>query len=368
MDFHDLHKSILKGTAHGKTIWQPRINCWYDDRVYRGEAFPAGYEGMDRKALYEALGVSDRLYQFNACFKPSYDETIRVTHRRVDDLTDELVITTPEGTVNEITRGNRSNPGRMPVKWFVETEEDLKTWIYIEEHTTWRFDQATYDELFRDLGHLGLPAAFLCRVNIQQLIVTLAGVENTYYLLADSPDTVEAYFKALSKSQEGYLAAALTSPLEWLNYGDNIHCKILPPTLLQKYVIPEYEKRRDILKQRDIFLYSHFDGDFRDYLPLLQHCALDGFEALTPTPQGDVTVDEMVNALGKDLYLVDGVAALLFSDLYPVSMLKQQVQEVMERMEGRLILGISDELPSDGLLERVLIVRDMVADFNAKRG
>mgnify|MGYP003835256303 FL=1 len=162
----------------------------------------------------------------------------------------------------------------MPVKWFVETEEDLKAYIYIEEHTTWHFDRDIYDRLFSDLGHLGLPAAFLCRTNIQNLIVSLAGVENTYYLLADCPDTVEAYFDALSKSQEGYLAAVLASPLQWLNYGDNIHCKILPPSLLN---------------------------------------------------------------------------------------------QLLNRLEGRLILGISDELPSDGLLERVCIVRDMVADFNAKR-
>lgn len=369
MDFNLLHHKILKGTANGQTIWQPRINCWYDDRVYRGESLGKGYEGLDRKGLYEALGVSDRLYQFNACFQPSYDETIKVSHRKIDALTDEVVITTPEGSVNEVTRGNLSNPGRMPIKWFVETEEDLKVWIYIEEHTSWRFNRQVYDQLFADLGHLGLPAAYVCRVNIQQLIVTLAGVENTYYLLADCPDTVEAYFDALSKSQEGYLAAALESPLEWLNYGDNIHCKILPPSLLEKYVIPEYEKRRQILKQKkDIFLYSHFDGDFKDYLGLLGDCALDGFEALTPLPQGDVTVDEMINALGRDLVLVDGVAALLFSDLYPVQMLRDQVTELLNRLEGRLILGISDELPSDGLLERVLVVRDMVADFNAKRG
>lgn len=368
MDFHALHRSILKGAAGGRTLWQPRINCWLDDRLYRGEPLPRGYEGLDRKGLYEALGVSDRLYQFNACFQAAYDPSIRVTRRQIDPMTSETVLHTPVGDVTEVTRGNTSNPGRMPIKWYVETEEDLKTFIYIEEHTAWRFDRAMYDRLLRDLGHLGLPAAYLCRVNIQQLLVTLAGVENTYYLLADCPDTVEAYFKALSVSQEGYIAAVLDSPLEWLNYGDNIHCKILPPRLLRKYVIPEYEKRRGLLKRRDIFLYSHFDGDCRDYLPLLRDCALDGFEALTPRPQGDVTVREIADALGPDLFLVDGVAALLFSRLFPEDMLRAQVTELLERLEGRLILGISDELPSDGLLERVTLVRDMVAAFNAKRG
>ena len=139
--------------------------------------------------------------------------------------------------------------------------------------------------------------AFLCRTNIQNLIVSLAGVENTYYLLADCPDTVEAYFDALSKSQEGYLAAVLASRFNyqlWRQYSLQDSA-----ALTAKNIDSEYEKRRDILKkERDIFLYSHFDGDFRDYLPLLQDCALDGFEALTPQPQGDVAVDEMIAALG----------------------------------------------------------------------
>ena len=102
----------------------------------------------------------------------------------------------------------------------------------------------------QEQGHLGLPSMCLPRTNIQHLFVVLAGVTNTIFLLADYPDTVEAYFRALSKSQEGMLEAVGDSPLEWINYGDNLHCKILPPDLYRKYILPEYEKRGDILHKK----------------------------------------------------------------------------------------------------------------------
>ena len=80
------------------------------------------------------------------------------------------------------------------------------------EATTYSFNMDIYQQLFAQLGHLGLPSMCLPRTSIQHLFVMLAGVTNTIYLLADYPDTVEAYFKALSKSQEGMLEAVSNIP------------------------------------------------------------------------------------------------------------------------------------------------------------
>jgi len=367
MNLFELNSAVIKRQANGKTIWQPRIDCWIRDRDFRGEALPGSFAGCDLNGIYETIGCSNRLYCFNACFSRKYDDTITTHHNVLGKRLFEDIIETPVGIVRQVTRGNSSNGGTMPVKWYVETAADLRVFCYIEAHTNYAFHQEMYDLLMLTNGHLGLPAAYMPRVNIQKLLIELCGVENTYYLLYDEPQAVEDYFRVYSKAQEGYLRAAAASPLEWINYGDNLHCKILPPELLKKYVLPEYEKRAGILRAAGKFVYAHFDGDFRDYLPLMHHCFLDGFEALTPLPQGDVTVEEMKAALGNDLFLVDGIAALLFSPFYPEAQLIAQTKQVLELFEGQLVLGISDELPSDGLLERVALVNEMVNEFNAKR-
>ena len=362
----NLNRDIIRKNAGGKTIWQPRIGCWYDDRVYRGEELPGKYRGCDHKGIYEMIGCSDRLYMFGECLEVKYDDSVKFSQREIGYRQWEHVVETPVGKISSIVTGSSDNPGTMPKKAWIENEQDLKVYIYIEEAASYSFNMDTYNRLYSEYAHLGLPTMFLPRVNIQRLFIDLSGVINTIYLLQDCPDTVEAYFKALSESQEKMLAVVADCPLEWICYGDNLHCKILPPSLFKKYVLPEYEKRGDILHKAGKFTYSHWDGDVKDFLPYAKECFLDGIEAITPLPQGDVTVKEVKEALGDDIFLIDGLAAILFNDTYPVEHLKEQTEEILELFEGRLILGISDELPSDGLLERVELVNEMVEEFNIK--
>mgnify|MGYP005774158559 CR=1 FL=1 len=369
-NLQDLNRRVIWRQANGKTIFQPRIGAWYDDRMYRGEELPGKFKGCSHRQIYEKIGCSDRLYDFNACFETVYDDSVRVESIDHGNRTLTQTIHTPVGSVTQFVVGNTSNPGCMQKKWYVETEEDLKVFMYVEEATSYRFHQEVYDRLLAENGHLGLPSAFVPRVNMQKLLIELSGVENTYYLLADAPELVEDYFKALSRAQERFLKVMAASPLEWLNYGDNLHCKILPEAYFLKYVVPEYEKRRDIIERnsggKKKFLFSHFDGDVKQYLPHMKHCFLDGIEAITPLPQGDVTVEEIKEGLGDEVFLIDGIAALLFNHTYPLEALRDQANRLLELFEGQLVLGISDEFPSDGDLARIEYVTEMVNEFNAR--
>ena len=361
----ELNRAIIRRQAGKKVLFQPRIECWYDERMFRKEPLPGAYEGCDKVRLYEKLGCSDRLYGFNACFERVCDPSVQTETRQISALEYESVITTPVGAVTQRVKRNTSNPGQMPMKWFIETLEDLRVYTYIEDATSYRFNADKYAQLYEKLAHLGLPSMFVPRVNLQKLIVELAGVENTYYLLEDEPAAVEAYFKALSRSQESILHALADSPFEWINYGDNLHCGILPPRLFERYILPEYEKRGDILRGAGKFVHSHWDGDVRAYLPYAKRCFLDGIEAITPEPQGDVTIEEVKEALGDEIVLIDGLAALLFQARYPVEQLEAAVRRTIELFAGQLVLGISDEMPSDGQIERVKLVTDMVNAYNA---
>ncbi len=365
-NFQSLNRDVLFGNAGGKTIFQPRIDCWYDDRAYRGEPLPAGYEGMSRKELYESLQVSARLYEFGACLERHFPSEVKEYARVLNDMQTEFIIETPLGTVNTIYNKNTSNAGQMPAKWWIEDEKDLEIWSYLEEAAEYSFNMDTYNRLLQEMGHLGIPTMFLPRPNLQHMFIEACGVENTYYLQADSPDELDAYFEARSKGHEKMIKAVAESPLECINYGDNLHCKILPPYLFEKYIIPEYQKRGEVLHKAGKFIHSHWDGDVEGFLPFAKTCYLDGIEAITPKPQGDVTVEQIKEALGDEIYLIDGLAAVLFSDLYPIEQLKEQTNQLLNLFEGQLVLGISDEFPSDGNLERIKVVRDMVEEWNAK--
>lgn len=366
MDLQQLNRDVIRRQANGKTIWQPRIICWYEDRKYRGEEMPGKYKGCDLQQIYEKIGCSNRLYEFGACLEAHFDPSVKYHGEEIGYKLWRHQFDTPVGSIDTIVRGNDENPGTMPDKWWVETVEDIKVQTYIEEATTYSFNMDTYNQLLAKVGHLGLPSMCLPRTSIQHSIVMLSGVTNTFYLMADYPDEMDAYYRALSKSQESMLKAVGESPLEWINYGDNLHCKILPPNLYKKYILPEYEKRGDILHKYNKFVFSHWDGDVKDILQFARCSALDGIEAITPIPQGDVTLQEAKDALGDEVFLIDGLCSVYFNDTFPVELLKKQVEEALHLFEGQLVLGISDEFPSDGKLERIEMVNEMVNDFNAK--
>ena len=65
------------------------------------------------------------------------------------------------------------------------------------------------------------------------------------------------------------------------------------------------------------------------------------------------------------MFLIDGIAAILFDPEYPLDELLQQASRVIELFAPRLILGISDEISATGEIDRLRAVGDLVDQFNA---
>ena len=366
MNLWQLHLDVAKGQSNGKIIWQPRIGCWYDDRLFRNEPFPDPYTGMSLPDIYRELGCSNRNYNFNSCFERVYDSRIVFKVEMLSKMEMKRTMSTPVGSIFTVESSNTSNPGRFPKKWWVSNEEDMKVMTWIEDHLSWKWSKEAYEDNIREWGDLGAPTIYMPRINVQEIFVTTMGVEEGVYALYDYPKTIEKYFEAMSENQMQEIELINQSPIDIINFGDNVHAGILPPELFKQYVLPEYQKRNELLHKAGKFTSSHWDGDVKGLLPFASECGFDGIEAVTPKPQGDVTLQEVKNAFSDNLFLLDGIAALLFNDDWPLEMLEQQVLECIELFAPKLILGISDEVSSNGNLDRIKFVGNIVDDYNAK--
>ena len=79
----------------------------------------------------------------------------------------------------------------------------------------------------------------------------------------------------------------------------------------------------------------------------------------------ELTLEEIKRHLGDKVGLVDGIAATLFSDIYPIEMLEEQALKLIDLFAGKLILGISDEMASHGDIDRVKFITELVEKHNA---
>lgn len=363
----ELQLQVIKGEANNKILWQPRIGCWYDDKMCAREPLPGVFEGMDLVEIYRELKCSNRIYEYNASFRCVDGEQVKRSKRRLSQYETEEIIETPVGSISTIIRTNDSNYGCYPSKWWVENEEDLKVMGYVLKHQTWEWDEEYYQNIQKKWGNIGAPTMFMPRVNIQYLYIDLMGVENAVYALADYPEEVEAFFDILEENQNRLIEVINESPFQMINFGDNLHCGLLPSYYFEEYVLPAYQRRCKRLHEAGKFVTSHWDGDTKDLLKYAKATGLDGIEAITPKPQGDVTLKEVKEALGDDVWLVDGLAAILFDERYPVEELMAQVEECIELFAPKLILGISDELSSTGDIERVRMIGKMVEEYNREQ-
>ena len=74
----------------------------------------------------------------------------------------------------------------------------------------------------------------------------------------------------------------------------------------------------------------------------------------------------MKEALG-DMFLLDGIPAVYFDEVFPVETLIECTQQVIDLFAPNLVLGISDEISSTGDLERVRLVGEIVREYNEAR-
>src|SRR5690606_17578328 len=124
-----------------------------------------------------------------------------------------------------------------------------------------------------------------------------------------------------------------------------------------------YERRVARLHQAGKFCSVHADGAVRPILRLLVECGFDAIEAPTPKPQGDVTLEEIMAALGDHVILQDGIPALLFCPEFSEDELLACAEKILRMFAPRLILGASDEVPPDADLGRVRMVGELVKKF-----
>ncbi len=364
LDLEQLHLDVVFGRAGGQVIWQPRILEWYDHKLFTGEGLPPPYRGMSHADLYRALGCSDRLYDYNACFTCHEDPRVHIRTRDLNDTDYEVAWETPVGAHHAVYHRSPSTTWHRPLKWPIASEADMRVALWRCDRCTFSFSQATYDELHTRYRDLGAPTLFMARTTIQHLLVSEMGVEGTILALRRYPDTCDAYFEALNRSQDRLVDLINACPIQIVNLGDNIHAAVLSPKLFVRYVLPTYQQRSAKLRAAGKFVHAHFDGNVKPLLPYLKDTGLNGIEAITPRPQGDVTLEETKAALG-DMFLLDGLPAVYFDDTYDEQTLVDCARRCIELFAPHLVLGISDEISATGDIERVRLIGRVVDDYNA---
>lgn len=367
-----------------RIVWQPRIYYWfygnrlrnklpngYTDesllrglyetiRPYKGNV-PEDYKDMSMLEIYDDLRASPRYPQ----------ETLGVNLFRIKVNEHEVKVRSFKGT----KPGERITVWETPVgklmertvhgyhtEYPVKTPEDYRVMEFILDNTEFILDRRAFEVADKAFGPRGVVQTFYPRSPLQRLIVDYMGFERTIIALHRYRRETERFMESIERWDDKMYEALLESPIQILNFGENVDARLTSPKLFKEYLVPYYNKRIRQIHSRGKFCHIHMDGYLKPLLPLLEEVEFDGIEAATPKPQGDVTLEELKEALG-DKILLDGIPAIMFLPDYPLSKLEEFARKVLEMFSPNLILGVSDEVPPTADIIRVKRISQIVEEY-----
>lgn len=362
MTFCELNLKIFRREPVDRVLWQPRIEHWYYTNKNQG-TLPERYRDLSLLEVFDDLGCSVRPYwAFNAAQR--YDDPERL-HReeRVEGPVATVTEHTPVGDLTTIYQ--HTSVAHHTRKYPVESPDDMKVMEWILGRRRVWFDREVYKQACREIGDRGAPTIFIPRINTQRILIEYMGFENGMTAFYLYPRETDHFIRTINDTDTAMIEMVADSPVEIVNFGDNVHQALCPPPMFKKYVLPEYLRRNEILHKAGKKTYPHWDGDCGQLLPYARDGGFDGYEAITAIPQGDVTLEQVRDALG-DLILVDGIPCTDFLPSEPIESLVANTRKCIEYFAPSLVLGISDEISPVGDIERVRLVSEMCAAYSKK--
>jgi hypothetical protein len=383
MNFRERTLRTFQKRKIDKIVWQPRIYCWYygnrlknklpegyKDRSilnslynniqpYKGNV-PQKYKDKTMVEIYDDLNASPRYPQevLGVSIFKFKNKKVKIEFR--DNEKEGKIITiykTPLGSLREVKKHGYHT--EYPLKIL----SDLEIMEYILADTEFEFDMEAFKVADRKFGERGVIQTFYPRSPLQRLIIDYMSFERTIYALNDYPDKIKNFLRVIEEWDDKMYEVILNSPVKILNFGENIDAAIDSPLLFKEYLVPYYKKRINQIHQKGKFCHIHMDGSLKPLLPFIKRVGFDGVEAATPLPQGDVSLEELKDAL-EGTILLDGIPAILFLPRYSYQDLEKFTIKVLEMFSPHLILGVSDEVPPTADIEKVKFVSELVDNFN----
>jgi uroporphyrinogen-III decarboxylase len=333
----------------------------YWDAAHGGGKFiPGQSNGANRERILRLLQLHRQtgaaIHVNLGCFyEEQFDDRVRVQAGIDGDLYHHR-FETAVGTVEEVRCWSPISFSWPIIHHMVQNVAQLQVIRYIFEHVAYASRWQALAEVDRLVGEMGLPLVQVPYTGMGFLISRYAGVERTVMLAADHPQEVEETVATINRAHEKVTRLMAEGPASVLIHSDNLSSDVQSPPWLERYSGAYYRRMAEIAHQHGKPLVTHIDGRLRGLLGAVAAMGMDGADAVTPAPWGDLTPQQCRDEAGPTLVLSGGIPPDSFSARVPLRLFDEQIEAWLDlrHQSPGLIIAPGDQLPPDGELERVV--------------
>ena len=352
--------AVLRGGKADMVPWFGDMDYYATARISRGER-PTGFkESDDYIEWHRGLRCGFYLqgyFPFKEVIENCEVREWREGNRRYRE------VRTPAGPLQECWLWSDTTYSEAPVERLLKRPKELEAYAFLYANTRYEPDYALAEKRRRQVGDIGVVLCYLPRTPFMRMVAIDAGIENVTMIHADAPDEFDRMFAALTESLDRASQVALESPAEILMMPENLSAEVVGPRFFERY-LRDFQSRwsRKIIDAGK-FSCIHMDGTLAGLLRQESSVGLTFIEAMTPRPVGDISVGAWASYRGGSHTIYwGGIPGSYFTPLVGDEEFDRHVREVLAVMKDdrRMVLGVADQVPPDGMERRVSRVQELV--------
>lgn len=221
-------------------------------------------------------------------------------------------LSTPKGELRQIAEEMPGYP-RMVTERYAKTIEDVAKLIEYFSSLSVKVAPEIVKKI-KDLQKLaGERGVLFCRTNGTPLGMcyrVYSDITNLIYLIADAPRTMKELFDCMEDKYlqlyEGMLRAA--PEIDAFFGMDDTSTTLISPDMFDSFNVELTNKRADLCHACGKIYMHHSCGLIRNLLPIYRKTRMNGVDAFTPPPIGDVGYAEGRKLLGPGYSMLSGLA------------------------------------------------------------
>jgi hypothetical protein len=353
--------TVLRGERPDMIPWYADLSWWYSAQKEKG-SLPEKYDGEEGYLkLHHDVGAGIYLYAPQV-WKEEFPSEVQFTETKEGSRTISRIIT-PAGKLESVSEYLPESYTSAYRSHYIKNPSDLEIMKYVFEKREVVPCYEDFERIDKLWNSAGIPVCLapICTSALQNLITRWAGVQTTIAFIADEQKKMEETFSFLQDCDDRIFSIIGNSPCTIVEFPENLSGEITGRNFVERYELPYWGKRIKELREKGKFVGIHNDGAVKPTVSLLIKSGFDFIEAVTPSPVGDITLEEIDKSIGARTIVFGGLPGALFSSLYSDKYFEDFVVRAASLFaEKNYILGVADQVPPDAEFSRIRMVREIL--------
>ena len=267
------------------------------------------------------------------------------------------VIRTPVGEVSSVAEPAEFTSWTL--EHFFKGPEDYAPLRYIERDRVYAADYEAFLAAERWMGEDVILRAGVGASPLHNIMIHLMGVETFAVEWAERRDEVLRLEAPMRDNLRKVYPILADAPITHANFGGNEVPEVMGPQRYREFCIPLYDECAEIFHAKGKLLGSHMDGNNRAWAADIARSSLDYVEAFTPAPDTDMTLDDALAAWPDKVLWINFPSSVHLASVERVKAVAREIVAAA-RDTGRVILGITEDVPADRWQETLVAISEAV--------